>query len=880
MRHVALPRVTAILTALLVVPGTSTVASAQESSAARGLEALRSGSYDEAIALLDDAVGENPGEPQRRIDLIEALLAVGRYEDAISTAESAPESASVANARGLAYLSVGQLDQASQAFREGVAHGGPYALTAEVNLAELYFERGEVDEAMQRFDRFIDVYNEADGQLSATDLVAVGRALRYLGRTESVLFQDALRAFTEAQSKAPQWATPGIHIGNLFLEKYDSPTAKTHFEAVLERNPNHPEALLGLARTLIFDGDRASSDALGRVLDVNGQHVGARSAIAMRILTSESVAEARAQAEEALETNPNSFDALAALGGSYLLADDTPGFDRVRDRVLALNPVHARFDVSLAELSVQTRRYRQAVERAAAAVALDPHAWTGWGLLGMNQMRIGLIDEGRENLERAFDGDPYNPWFKNNLDLLDTFDRYESHTTDRFELFLQSDEAPLLANYLGPIAEEAYDRLSTRYGIAPETPIRVELFPRHADFSVRTLGEAGLGALGVSFGPVIVMDSPSARELGDYNWASVFWHELAHTFHLALSNNRVPRWFSEGLAVHDQRDAREGWGHQPEASFLIALRDGRLEPFSTLNDGFMRPDYPQQVVHSYLQASLVFQLIEDQHGFEVIPAMLRGYRDGASTADLVEQHLGTTVEAFDETFDDYLRERFRDPLAGLVELERPPAPNAPPSEWVTYARAHPGSFLARLRAGIFLYEEGTVDAAEEHLRAALRIFPEYGGPDSPYWYLALIHEGRGEIDLAIAALRRLNALSESNYDALVKEARLLSDQGLAEETATTLDRAVLIWPYQFDIHEELAELHGRLGNHEQAVVERGAVVALAPADMATAYYELARAQSDAGAAAGARRSVMRALEIAPNYEDALELLLELRGGTE
>ena len=34
----------------------------------------------------------------------------------------------------------------------------------------------------------------------------------------------------------------------------------------------------------------------------------------------------------------------------------------------------------------------------------------------------------------------------------------------------------------------------------------------------------------------------AARTPGDYNWASVFWHELAHTFHLAASDNKtVPR---------------------------------------------------------------------------------------------------------------------------------------------------------------------------------------------------------------------------------------------------------------------------------------------------------------------------------------------------
>ena len=184
---------------------------------------------------------------------------------------------------------------------------------------------------------------------------------------------------------------------------------------------------------------------------------------------------------------------------------------------------------------------------------------------------------------------------------------------------------------------------------------------------MRTLGEAGLGALGVSFGRVLVMDSPGARERGDYNWASVFWHELAHTFHLAISDNLVPRWFSEGLAVHEQRKARQGWGHQVTIPFLRALAEGNLKKVSELNDGFMRPDYPQQVIFSYYQSSLVFQVIEDRYGFSAIRQMLEGYRRGATTAELFESILSIDLEDFDQDFEEFLQDRFRSPLSGLEE---------------------------------------------------------------------------------------------------------------------------------------------------------------------------------------------------------------------
>ncbi|MEM7416962.1 MAG: tetratricopeptide repeat protein [Gemmatimonadota bacterium] len=840
---------------------------------------LESGSYEDAIREYESILDGNAGATRSRIDLMTALVALGRHEDAIAVGRAAPESQPVANATGEALLRLGRLDEAAQAFREG-ANGGPFALTAEVNLAELHFMRGDIDEAMERFDRFIDVYNGTDGNLSSRDLIAVGRAVTYLGRNDPGLFQDAIRAFVEAEGTRETQAETYVRQGFLYLDKYDSPSAKTYFEQVLQTNPRHPDALLGLGEALIFDGAPDAAQVIDRLLDVNEDHVRAKALTATRLLRTETYEAARETALEALDINPNSLEALTALAGSYLVEGDLTRFAETRSRALDINPAYASLDIAMAEMSVQTRRYAQAVERASSAVALDPRAWEGWGLLGMNQLRIGQIEDGRASLERAFDGDPYNPWFKNNLDLLDTFERYETHTTEHFELFIHGQEAELLAVYLAPIAEEAFDSLSRRYGMEPELPVRAELFPNSGDFSVRTLGEVGLGALGVSFGRVLVMDSPTARELGEYNWASVFWHELAHTFHLALSDNRVPRWFSEGLAVHEQRQARPGWGHQANIPFLRALKEGRLKAFSELDDGFMRPDYPAQVSFSYLQASLFFQMVEERHGFAAIRSMLAEYATGAATEDLVTRILDTSMDALDDDFADYLDDRFATEMAGLDNDQPLPDPGAGIATWETYVAANPGSLVARMQLATQLFRDERPDAAEEHFEAALEIFPTYSGPDSPHWYLAAIHRDRGDLDLAVASLGRLTDLAESNYAALLQKADLLEELDRPEESAAALDRAVLIWPYDISLHEKLAELHTTNGSFARAATERRAVVSLDPADRAEALYLLARAEFDSGNARSARRSVMGALEIAPNYVEALELLLEIRGSSQ
>jgi tetratricopeptide (TPR) repeat protein len=79
-------------------------------------------------------------------------------------------------------------------------------------------------------------------------------------------------------------------------------------------------------------------------------------------------------------------------------------------------------------------------------------------------------------------------------------------------------------------------------------------------------------------------------------------------------------------------------------------------------------------------------------------------------------------------------------------------------------------------------------------------------------------------------------------------------------------------------HQRLADLAEALHRPALAVREWRALVALDPADPAVAYYRLARAELAAGNREAARRAVLRALEQAPGYEPALELLLEIKEG--
>ncbi len=859
---------------------------------------ILTGRYGDALEQLDARSGQADDAGALRLR-VEALTSMGRYEDAARAFDGANAAGlGLGVLRGRVALLAGDREQAGRWFEEARAARGPDGLVAAFELALLLWERGEIEEATRAFYGMIDAYNRGAAD-TAAELLAVGRACQLLGRDDPELFKDALRAYDEAVALDPSWPLPRVRIGELFLEKYDSSQARSSLADVLRMNPRHPEALLAMARTMRFDGDPRAQATLDAALDVNPNLTSGRVFQAWLHLGAERFREAREEAGKALDVDSGSLTARTLLAAAAFLEGRDEDFARLRDGVLADNPRYADLFNDLADASADNRLYPQARDFAAEAVRIDPKSWRGYGLLGMNQLRLGDIDAGRANLETSFAGDPYNVWTKNTLDLLDTFGEYRMVESEHFEFHIHDREADLLAPYMVELAEEAWTKLSERYRFEPPTPIRVEVYPSHADFSVRTVGLAGLGALGVCFGPVLALDSPSARQVGHFNWGGTLWHEIAHTFTLLATDAKIPRWFTEGLSVLEERRARPGWGDDVQVGFLTALRDGELLGIAEINDGFVRPKFPNQIALSYLQASLISEWIEENYGFGAIRSMLAGYRDGKSTEDVFDEAMSLSLDDFDERFFGHLRERFGGAMAALGDAPSEPdeedqdggeggpsrAPTRNPFErrepnleqLALAAMENPDDFRIQMTYGYALFREERFAEAEEPLVRGRDLFPEYVGSGNAYTLLAEIYRQQEREEEAIEALMTLVASNETAWDEHLALAGLLGAAGREEEEAEVLERSLYISPYDLGVHRRLAELAFASDRFALAVRERAALVALDPPDRAVALYELALAEHRAGRPESARRTVLRALEVAPGYDPAQELLLDLVG---
>jgi tetratricopeptide (TPR) repeat protein len=184
-------------------------------------------------------------------------------------------------------------------------------------------------------------------------------------------------------------------------------------------------------------------------------------------------------------------------------------------------------------------------------------------------------------------------------------------------------------------------------------------------------------------------------------------------------------------------------------------------------------------------------------------------------------------------------------------------------------------FLAQLATGASLLAAHP-DSALPYLERAKVLFPEYAGTDSPYFLLALAHHQSGRSGKVAVELQELTSRNQAHYQGLrmLAEARLdLADtSGAAQAVAS----AQYVYPFESADHLRLARWYSALGQTGMAIQERRAVLAMDPFNRAEALYQLAVAQLAAGDRRAARSTVLEALEQAPNYEEALELLLEMR----
>jgi cellulose synthase operon protein C len=867
-KTIRLNSITSALYVLLLM--LTACAAAQAPTLEDALEELKQGKYPEAITALNRLLTTNPNEAEAQAGLLRAYLETGKYKEAEAAAKKYnSERAKLALAEVYAITgryneAIAEFERISKTAKDTVKH------RADLRRAELLVLTGKEELAEPIFKTFIELYN-SDKEKSAEDLTLITLALTNLDK-----FKDANDVILEAGSEDSEFIEAKLVGGELFTTKYNYADAADFYKEALEINENSARAHLGVAANKAIEGGEEMQAALNKALEINPNYVDAFVLRAMTRLEREDYAQAASDLDAALKINPNSLEAHSLLAALHWLQYRTAPFDNEVKTTLAINPKYGKLYETISHFATNTRRYAESAEFSKKAMELSPKLWDAQFSYGIALTRLGKVEEGRAILEAGFKGDPFNVRAKNLLDLLDVLAEYPITKQGDFILRASVKETPAITPYAGHLLDEALKTLSTKYKFTPRAPITVEIYENHDDFAVRTLGLPGLGALGVCFGQVVTLDSPSARKAGEFNWGSTLWHEYTHVITLQTTDNRIPRWFSEGLSVFEERRARPGWGDDWNVMTLKAFAEGRFFKIADLDGGFLRPKSADSVPLAYFVASQVCEFITEKYGFEKILEMLAKYKAGAKNLDAIQTTLNTTNENFDKAFNEYLQSKVGKYVkAGesLWKRERGEKPNKDAA--LAAVAANPDDFIANLMAGTMLKDEDA-NKAIGYLKKAIEVFPYYDGEGSAYEVLSAIYEKQSNKLGQADTLEALVKIDENNYDAVKKLAELRLALGDKAKALEALKLAFYINPFDASMHSQAGDLYVERNEAKAAITEYQVALNLKPANLAEAHYNLARAHFADGNRRDSRKALLQSLELAPSYGKALELLLKLK----
>jgi cellulose synthase operon protein C len=671
-------------------------------------------------------------------------------------------------------------------------------------------------------------------------------------------YEQAKKEFEIALKIPKSPALWRVRYGMLFHERFNNKDALDLFTEALQMEPGNAQAYLGLAMINAESFAGVSRDYAAKAIAADPKLVEAHEFLASLDLEDEKTDEAVKEADAAIALSPylggsDALDAMAIRAAADLLTDKNADAESWLAKIKEVNPGYGQGYAIVAWHLVLNRRYPEGIAYYRKAVEADPKDWAARSQLGINLMRMGEEDEPHELLEAAYMNGQTDAATANSLKLLDSYKNFATTRDATTVLRMGAKESDLLRPYFSEQLHKAIETYSAKYKMKLNGPVQLEVYPNHEDFAVRTMGMPGLGALGVTFGNVVAMDSPSGRKPGDFNWGATMWHEMSHVFILSATNYRVPRWFTEGLAVHEEGQVDSRWANRLTPDVVVAIKEKKLLPVAKMDQGFIFPEYPEQVLVSYYQAGTILDYISEKWGNDAVLGMVHSFATLKTTPQAIQDNLHVSPEEFDKQYAAWLDKRVGTTVANF-------------DTWRKQLKA-----LAKLADA--KDDDGVIKAVPE----LIKLYPEYVEDANAYEFLANAQLAKGNKQTAADALKVYELMGGENPGTLKKLASLEEELGRSKDAAGTLDRLNFIYPEDEDLHRRLGELWLAQGNSAGAVREFSAVLAMKPLDIATAEFDVARAYLADGEKAKAEESVLASLEAAPGFKPAQKLLLEIEG---
>ena len=662
---------------------------------------------------------------------------------------------------------------------------------------------GDLDAARKDYGWFAEKYlpqwreNQEKGFDDAEAVTTIARGLDRWAlltnayATDAALHGTILDMFVKAYDVIDRDYWPAhVAAAGYLLSHDDQPKAIEELKAAHHANPNDVESLKLQAQIAIeqfnFDGVDQAIDA---IREINPNSTEADLLEARNLLLQRLPLEAETPIMRVLANQSRNLEAMGLLAAAKSLQTHDDEATAVLKKVEAIDADNASAYREVADQLAALRQYPRAIAMYQTVVKRAPWWTAARNELGLLYTQSGDEDEARKVLDEAHKNDPFNIKTTNYLRLLDKLQQFARSESAHFVVMYDAKLDPVIPEYFGQYLETIYSQVCAAYAHEPAVKTYIEVFPTHDAFSVRTTGTPWIGTVGASTGRVIALVAPrkAAKTQGPFNWSQVLRHEFTHTVTLSATENRIPHWMTEGLAVTQEQTPMR-WEWVP--MLYHAVKSDSLFPLDKLTWAFIRPRKPTDRPLGYAESFWLCSFIEQKWGHNSILKMLDEFRAGRRQEDVIIKVLNRNQDQLFAEFvawakqqtatwgyDDATSKKYEElALQGQQLIETRQYKEAL-AVWLEIAKLRP------------------VDALPHKRLAGLYLSKDINDTDKAVEQLLLIHQME---------------LKDDQY--AKRAARVLRNAGKLDRAENLALQAVYIDPYDRDAHELLAELKEKRGD--------------------------------------------------------------------
>lgn len=360
-----------------------------------GVIAIQCGQYLSAVELIDKAIALQPDFAEAHNNRGQALKNLRRFEEALATYERAielqPEFADAFSNRGVTLDILKRHDEALVSYERAIALK-PDSAGAYINRGIALRKLERLDEALASYERAIALkpdYAEAWNNR--------GIVLGELGRVD-----EALASYERAVALKPDYADAYFNRGNALnaLKRFDEALAS--FERAIALKPDHAEACNN--RGNAFQSLKRYGEALTsfeRAIALKPDHAEAYSNLGIALLNLKRIDEALASFERVIALKPNDPDACNNRGNALKNLNRLDEALASYERAIALKPDHAEAYGNRGNALKYLGRLDEALVSYEYAIALKPDFADAHNNRGNALKNLKRLGEALADYERA-----------------------------------------------------------------------------------------------------------------------------------------------------------------------------------------------------------------------------------------------------------------------------------------------------------------------------------------------------------------------------------------------------------------------------------------------------------------------------------------------